>query len=111
MTRNKREKRDLRPQHQQSPMMKKQRSLKEKPDSEVKEVQKRREVFSSLPLMSIKVRKIRKEIQSKVDKVNRLKKNSRSKAVLKIRGRRNIMVNPSQKTRSFIKRGFDDARY
>ena len=66
--------------------------------------------------MSIRVRKIRKEIQSKAsakanaeaNKVSSNKRNSRSKAALKIRGRTKIMVNPSQKTRSFIKRGFDN---
>ena len=96
-------------------MMIRQRSQREKPSSElrVKVSPRRREEFSSLPLMSTRARKIRKETQSRnrSNANNTHKRNLRSKEGSKIRAKTSIMemvmVNLSTEIRSLTKRGFE----
>ena len=83
------------------------RSPREKLDSALKVPARRSEEFSSLPLMSTRARKIRRDTQSR-SRNNTHKRNLKSKEGSKIRAiRTSIMENLKTEIRSFTKRGFE----
>ena len=88
--------------------MKRPRSPKEKPGSALRVPTKRSEEFSSLPLMSTRARKIKKDTLSK-SRSSSHKRNLKSKEGSKTRAiKTSIMGNLNTEIRSFTKRGFED---